>query len=127
MPQASSENMRKRLPATAAFVVFLLCTLAPAGAQEPGLDPAELDRLSLEEILGIDVASATKTAVPLAKAPVSVRVITADEIARSAVRTLPELLRQVAGVDVRWNPMVPVISMRGFGQLPFSSRVLFLL
>ena len=45
---------------------------------------------------------------------------------RSAARNLPDLLRRVAGVDVRWNPMVPVISMRGFGQLPFSSRVLFL-
>jgi iron complex outermembrane receptor protein len=104
-----------------------LALAPPAGAQETPLDPSELDRLSLEELLGIDVASATKTSVPLAKAPVSVRVITADEIARSAARSLTDLLRRVAGVDVRWNPMVPVITVRGFGQLPFSSRVLFLI
>jgi iron complex outermembrane receptor protein len=98
---------------------------SPEPASAP-IDPAELERMSLEEILGIDVAAATKTSVPLAKSPVSVRVITHEEIARSAARTLPDLLRRVAGVDVRWNPMVPVMTIRGFGQLPFSSRVLFL-
>jgi iron complex outermembrane receptor protein len=118
--------MHHRLAASAALALAVISSPLAARAQERQLDPAELNRLSLEELLGIDVASASKTSVPLAKAPVSVRVITAEEIARSAARTLPDLLRRIAGVDVRWNPMVPVISMRGFGQLPFSSRVLFL-
>ncbi|MCB1036934.1 MAG: TonB-dependent receptor, partial [Acidobacteria bacterium] len=73
------------------------------------------------------IRAATKTELPLSKVPGSVSVISAQQIRESGAQTIPELLRLVAGVDVRWNPMVQTIDIRGFGQNPFTSRVLLLI
>ncbi|MEM8931129.1 MAG: TonB-dependent receptor [Acidobacteriota bacterium] len=73
------------------------------------------------------IEAATKTEIPLSKAPGSVTVISAQQIRESGSRTIPELLRLVAGVNVRWNPMVQSLDMRSFGQNPFTSRVLLLI
>lgn len=73
------------------------------------------------------IQAATKTEIPISKAPGSVTVISAQQIRESGARTIPELLRSVAGVNVRWNPMVQTVDMRSFGQNPFTSRVLLLI
>ena len=73
------------------------------------------------------IQAATKTELPISKAPGSVTVITTKQIRESGARTIPELLRLVAGVNVRWNPMVQNFDIRGFGQTPFTSRVLLLI
>ena len=73
------------------------------------------------------IQAATKTELPISKAPGAVTVITARQIRESTARTIPELLRLVAGVNVRWNPMVQTLDFRSFGQNPFTSRVLLLI
>jgi iron complex outermembrane receptor protein len=73
------------------------------------------------------VEAATKTEIPISRAPSAVTVITAKQIAESGMRTVPDMLRLVAGVNVRWNPMMPTIDVRGFGENPFSNRVLLLI
>ena len=75
----------------------------------------------------LKVEAATKTEIPISKAPSAVTVITAKQIEESAARTIPDLLRLVAGVNVRWNPMGPTIDIRGFGENPFSNRILLLI
>lgn len=82
-------------------------------------------RLFGEEELTIQAA--TKTETPISKAPGPVTVVTARQIRESGARTIPEALRLVAGVNVRWNPMVQTLDMRSFGQNPFTSRVLLLI
>jgi len=79
--------------------------------------------------LGVPVfiEAATKTKIPLSEAPVSVTVVTRDQIQKSTAKTIPAMLRLVAGVNVRWNPMMQTITIRGFGQNPFTSRVLLLI
>ena len=73
------------------------------------------------------IQAATKTELPISKAPGSVTVISAQQIRESSARTIPELLRMVGGVNVRWNPMVQTLDIRSFGQNPFTSRVLLLI
>jgi len=73
------------------------------------------------------VEAATKTEIPISKAPASVTVITAKQISESSAHTVVDALRLVAGVNVRWNPMVATVDIRGFGENPFSSRVLILI
>src|SRR3954454_1735141 len=73
------------------------------------------------------VEAATKTEIPISKAPASVTVITAKQISESAAHNVVDALRLVAGVNVRWNPMVATVDIRGFGENPFSSRVLILI
>lgn len=75
----------------------------------------------------LKVQAATKTEIPISKAPSAVTVITAKQISESGARTVPDLLRLVGGVNVRWNPMGPTVDVRGFGQNPFSNRVLLLI
>ncbi len=96
-------------------------------AQAPpvGTQLGEVELFGAEE--DFTIRAATKTDIPISKAPGSVTVITAREIRESGAQTIPELLRLVAGVNVRWNPMVQSIGTRSFGQSPFTSRVLLLI
>jgi len=73
------------------------------------------------------VEASTKTEVLLSKSPAAVTVITAKQIRESGSKTVADLLRLVAGVNVRWNPMTPTVDVRGFGESPFSNRLLLLL
>jgi iron complex outermembrane receptor protein len=75
----------------------------------------------------LKVESATKTEIPISRAPGAVTVITAKQIQESGMRTVPDLLRLVSGLHVRWNPMTETLDIRGFGENPFSSRVLILI
>ena len=95
---------------------------APLFAQGSGL--AEVTLFGEEEFT---IQAATKTELPISKAPGSVTVVSARQIRESGARTIPELLRLVAGVNVRWNPMVQTVDIRSFGQNPFTSRVLLLI
>ncbi|MEM7582288.1 MAG: TonB-dependent receptor [Acidobacteriota bacterium] len=99
--------------------------LMPAGswAQSPG----QLGEVALFGDEEFTIQAATKTELPISKAPGSVTVISAQQIRESGSRTIPELLRTVAGVNVRWNPMVQSLDIRSFGQNPFTSRVLLLI
>ena len=75
----------------------------------------------------IRIKAPAKVEQEISKVPNSVTVITAQQIRESGARSIPELLRLVAGVNVRWNPMVQTIDIRGFGQNPFTSRVLLMI
>lgn len=106
-------------------VVVTAASFSAGVSADEALD--ELLQLSLEELANVEVITPTQTRTPLALAPGAVTLITREMIDRSAARTIPELLRLVPGVNVRWNPMVQTISIRGFGANPFTSRVLLLI
>ena len=108
-----------------ALLLGALLSCAPAFAQQP--PGSGLGEVVLFGEENIKVQSVTKTEIPLSKAPASVTVITAKQIRESEARTLADLLRLVAGVNVRWNPMVPTVDIRGFGENPFSNRLLILI
>jgi outer membrane receptor for ferrienterochelin and colicins len=112
-----------RKPPLAVLAAAVAAFLIPALADAQG-SASDLQLLAEE---GFMIQAATKTELPVSKAPSSVTVITTKQIRESGVRTIPELLRLVAGVNVRWNPMVQNFDIRGFGQTPFTSRVLLLI
>lgn len=83
--------------------------------------------LSIEQLGNIRVTSVSRQAEQLRDAPASVFVITADDIRRAGVTSLPEALRLAPGVEVarrsadQWS-----IAIRGFnGQL--SNKLLVLI
>jgi outer membrane receptor for ferrienterochelin and colicins len=59
-------------------------------------------------------------------APGATQVITSEEIAASAADNVFELLRRVAGLDVRYTPMGGHLGIRGTGSSPFTEQVLLL-
>ncbi len=99
------------------------------GAAQDGA-PAEVNRLldlSLEELMELKVTSLAKKPVSLARSPAALTVITAEEIRRSGLTTIPEVLRLVPGIDVaqidanKW-----AISSRGFNGR-FANKLLVLI
>ena len=92
----------------------------PAGAQD-------LTALSLEQLLNIEVVTASKFAQKVSEAPSSVTVVTAEEIRNFGYRTLADLLRAVRGVHVAYDRNYSYLGTRGSGHPgDFNSRVLLL-
>src|SRR3954454_5290581 len=112
-------------PRAAAAALVLIAIPLALGAQTT--TPKAIGEVTLFGEEQLKVEAATKTEIPISKAPSAVTVVTAKQIAESGARTVPDLLRLVAGVNVRWNPMMPTIDIRGFGENPFSNRVLLLI
>lgn len=69
-----------------------------ASAEESGT-PADLTKLSVEQLLDVDVYSASKFVQKITEAPASVSVVTASDIKTYCYRTLADILRSVRGMD----------------------------
>lgn len=107
------------------FASAALLLAAAAAASEDSID--HLLDMSLEDLMAFEVVTPTRTKIELGNVPGSVTVITRDHIRKSAAQTIPELLRRVPGLNIRWNTMVQTIDVRAFGSNPFTSRVLLLI
>jgi iron complex outermembrane receptor protein len=82
-------------------------------------DPAgsELLDLSIEELADLKITSASRVAESLRDTPASVFVITADDIRRSGVTSIPEALRLAPGVEVaRRSAFEWSVTIRGFNS-----------
>ena len=90
---------------------------APAGAQQP---PDDLKRLSIEELMSVDVTTAGRREQPIGATTAAMSVITGDDIRRAGVTTIADALRLADGVHVaRLNNGSWSISARGFnGSTP---------
>ncbi|WP_317203844.1 TonB-dependent receptor [Janthinobacterium sp.] len=87
----------------------------------------DLSALSLDQLLNIEVVTASKFAQKVSEAPSSVTVVTAEEIATYGYRTLADLLRAVRGVYVAYDRNYSYLGTRGSGHPgDFNSRVLLL-
>jgi len=132
LPADAAAGLEEAPPPAArrrAVVALALATvLLAAGARaQQAATPRRIGEVQLFGDEAFTIEAATRTELPLSQAPSSVTVITARQIRQSGARTIPELLRLVAGVNVRWNPMVQTIDLRSFGENPFTSRVLLLI
>ena len=89
-----------------------------AVAQTNAVDtPAELKRLSLEDLLNQDVTVVSRRAEKLSEAPSAVQVITGEDIQRSGATSLPEALRLAPNLEVaQVNSHDWAISARGFNN-----------
>src|SRR5438876_11693688 len=101
-------------------LIFLL-TLATRGfcaeTNETAASAQELKRLSLEELMNVEVTTVSRQPEPLFTSPSAIQVITGEDIHRSGASSIPEALRlapnlQVAQIDSRqW-----AVSARGFNN-----------
>src|ERR1700710_405674 len=78
---------------------------------------APADELSLEQLISIQVTSVSKKETPLEQSPAAVTVITAEDIRRLGITTIPDALRLVPGMDVaQINGHEWAVSTRGFND-----------
>ncbi|MEO9383711.1 TonB-dependent receptor plug domain-containing protein [Chromobacterium phragmitis] len=93
-----------------------LLASASARADEPGFN--ELAGMSLEQLANLQITSVSRASERLSDAPASVYVITADDIRRAGVATLPEALRLAPNLQVaQINASQYAISSRGFNSI----------
>ena len=103
------------------FLVALCCSAESAAAGD------ELLEMSISELLRVEVTSVSKKSEELFRAAAAVHVITAEDIRRSGVASIPEALRMAPGVNVsRIDGNKWAISARGFSDR-FANKLLVLI
>ena len=91
------------------LATWLVLPSSPAAAQD------DLKRLSIEELMQIDVTTASRHLEPVGTAAAAVSVITGDDIRRAGATTIADALLLADGVHVaRFNNGTWAISPRGF-------------
>jgi iron complex outermembrane recepter protein len=107
---------RLRRSVALALAAMLLGFAPGLPAAERSDQPAErLKRLSLEELMEIDVISVSRRPERAAAVAAAITVLTGEEIRRSGATTLAEALRLAPGLQVaRLNNRTWAISARGF-------------
>jgi iron complex outermembrane receptor protein len=86
----------------------------------------ELTELSLEELMNVEVTTVSKKPERRVDAADAIYVLTGEDIRRSGVRTIPDALRLVPGVQVaQVDSSTWAIGIRGFAS-PLSRSVLVL-
>ena len=124
--QFPRDSIRCRLAVSLAAVCLVLSCGVPAQAASLPSD-TDLVSLSLEDLMTLEVTSATRKAQSLADTAAAVFVITNEDIRRSGATSIPEVLRMVPGVTVaqidssKW-----AITARGFNGR-FASKLLVLI
>src|SRR3989440_8432176 len=94
-------------------VMLSLVLGGPALAQST----TSLKKLSLDELMQVEVTSVSKRAEKLGSAPASIFVISSEDIRRSGASTLPEALRLAPNLEVaRMDAVQYAISARGFNN-----------
>ncbi len=129
----------------------LACTVAalalaagvPAFAFEPAADDEgpvstratsalDLHGLSIDQLVGVSVTSASSRQEPISQAPASIVVITHERIVRSGAQTLPEMLRLAPNLQVYQvsssNYVITARGLNGNSQAQsYSNKLLVLI
>ncbi len=105
--------------------------LVVAAALAAPLNPARAQTINygeVEELFGEPITtSATGSPVRRSEAPVTMDIISSEEIRRSGARTIPELLERLSGIDVfTWSNTSADVAVRGLNQ-GTSNRLLLLI
>lgn len=113
--------------AAGASILFSTPILAFA---EPAAVDQDLRKLSIEELMAIEVqtvTSASKYQQKVSEAPSSVSLVTSEDIKKYGYRTLADILKSVRGFYVTYDRNYSYLGVRGFGRPgDFNTRVLLM-
>src|SRR3984957_966280 len=99
------------------MVCSLLCLIAAPMlcAQEP---KSNLGEISFDTLINTEITSVSRKEEKISQAAAAIFVITQEDIRRSGLTSIPELLRMVPGLDVaEINANTWAISARGFNEV----------
>src|ERR1700688_2312406 len=104
-------------------LVGLMADASPGLAQSPGPDLVDM---SLEDLMKIEITSASRKEQRATDVAAAVFVITHDDIRRSGMTTIPDLLRLAPGVEVaQVNSNKWAVTVRGFNAM-YANKLLVL-
>lgn len=105
------------------LIVLVLFSAAGASAQ----NVTDVTSMSVEDLMNVQVTSVSKRSQKLADAAAAIFVITQEDIRRSGVTSIPEVLRMVPGLQVaRIDENKWAITSRGFNGR-FANKLLVLI
>src|SRR5262245_47331077 len=114
------------MKSTIVWSLVFMMSVGTAG-QVSAQTPRDLANLDLEELMNVTIVSAARREQPIADAPAAIYGITQEDIRRSGLTSLPEVLRLAPGVQMaEANTAVAAVSVRGFNS-PFSDKLLVLI
>jgi outer membrane receptor protein involved in Fe transport len=108
------------------FLVLLCFVAQGAAAQDTQSTQVDLTGLTLEQLLTVEVSSASKYSQPSSEAPSAVQVISREEIQLHGWRTLSEALSSLPGIYINNDRVYDFPGARGF-QIPGDYNTRFLL
>src|SRR5437588_6677148 len=118
-----SPTVGRRILSLAVLAVFLG---GSASAQSPQGVP-DISRMSIEELMNVEVTSVSKRTQKVADAAAAIFVITQEDIRRSGATSIPEALRLAPGLEVaRIDQNKWAIGSRGFNGR-FDNKLLVLI
>lgn len=103
------------------------CVLSASGHPAAAADKTDLTDFSLEELVQLEVVSASKFSQRASDAPASITVLTAQEFRDYGWRTVADALRSVRSMYITYDRGYSYLGVRGFGRpLDYNSRLLVL-
>lgn len=122
---AGNRRSRKRLAWHAPG--WLVLALASPAAMALTSSPAELAELSLEDLLQVEVSSASRFAQSIEEAPATVSVIGQDELQQRGYRNMAEALVTLPGIYASNDHSYTYLGVRGFNRPgDYGTRILLL-
>lgn len=119
-PQGRSHPALRRCLVAAASVLSAALSFGTVMAAEASMDaipPANFSRLSIEELINVEISSVSKRPELLSDAAAAIYVITQEDIRRSGATSIPEILRLAPNLQVaRFDSSQYAISARGFNS-----------
>jgi iron complex outermembrane recepter protein len=118
--------------AACGVLVALLLTLACKAtygqcAPVPPLSQGDLTKVSIEDLMNMEVTSASKKEQKISQVATAIFVVTKEDIRRSGAANIPDLLRMVPGLDVaQIDANTWAITARGFNS-QFANKLLVLI
>jgi iron complex outermembrane recepter protein len=121
--QTRAFSIRLRWTCAAALIILLAANIAAA----QNTLPPDLTQFTLEDLMNVQVTSVSKKEQKLFRTGAAAYVITQEDIRRSGMTNIPDLLRMVPGVNVaRITANSWAISIRGFND-QYATKVLVLI
>lgn len=125
--QEQKRSSRNHFCLKCSVALVALCCSASTLASVLLADAGELVQLSLDDLLRVEVQSASRYAQPLADSPASVTVIDQEELRHHSYRNLAEALSTVRGVYLSNDRNYSYLGVRGFNRPgDYNSRILLL-
>jgi iron complex outermembrane recepter protein len=123
-PQLSQRNNLIRRSVQSAICLAVLASIAlPVMSQQ---DASDLTTQSLEQLMDIQVTSASKKSEDMSAAPAAIFVITGEDIRRGGFSSIPDALRMAPGLHVaQQSAHVWQVAARGLGGV-FNHEMLVL-
>ena len=107
--------------------LLVLAVLSCAAGESPAHSPGDLADASLEDLMNMEVSSPARKEQKLSQTASAVYVITQEDIRRSGLTSIPELLRMVPGLAVaRISANSWSVTSRGFAGR-FADKMLVLI